>query len=126
MDPHTPQDGLITLRAEDGRTAPAAATIERYSEVTRIGKAVGFFVGGFVLGGACIIVPVLHLVTTWALPLAGIVMGLRTLKIEQRLSRINGTCPACTQRIELRGGAVKAAIWRVCPECDKDLEIVLT
>ncbi len=125
MDPHTSQDGLITLRAQDGRTAPAAATIERYSEAARIGKAAGFFVGGFVLGGACLIVPVLHLVTTWALPLAGIVMGLRTLKIQRRLSRINGTCPACTRRIELRGGPVKAAIWRVCPECDKDLEIVL-
>ncbi len=125
MDPDTPQDGLITLRAQDGRTAPAAATIDRYPTAARVGKAVAFFVGGLAGGTACIIVPVLHLVTTWALPLAGIVMGLRTLKIEQRLSRINGTCPACSQRIELRGGPVKAAIWRVCPECDKDLEIVL-
>ncbi len=125
MDPHTPQDRLITLRTQDGRIAAAAATIERYSEAARIGKAVGFFVGGFVMGGACIIVPVLHLITTWALPLAGIVLGLRTLKIEQKLTRINGTCPACTQRIELRDGPVKANIWRVCPECDKDLEIVL-
>ena len=125
MDPDTPQDGLITLRAQDGRTATAAATIDRYPAGTRIGKAVAFFVGGLVGGTVCIIVPVLHLVTTWALPLAGIVMGLRTLKIERRLSRINGTCPACAKRSELRGGPVKAAIWRVCPECDKDLEIVL-
>lgn len=125
MDPDTPQDGLITLRAEDGRTAPAAATIDRYLTGARVGKAVAFFVGGFLLGGACIIVPVLHLVTTWALPLGGIVMGLRTLKIEQRMGTVNGTCPACTQRIELRGGPIKAANWRVCPECDKDLEIVL-
>ena len=128
MDPDA-EDGcpsVITLRTEGGATAPADATIERYPEAARIGKAVGFIVGGIVVGTGCTIIPGPHMVVTfWALPLAGIVMGLRTLKIERRLSRINGTCPACAKRIELRGGPVKAAIWRVCPECDKDLEIVL-
>ncbi len=127
MDPDTPQDGLITLRAEDGRTAPADATIDRYPDGARVGKAVAFIVGGIVLGTGCTIIPGPHmLVTWWALPLIGILMARRTLKIKQRLSRINGTCPACSKRIELRGGPVKATNWRVCPECDKDLEIVLT
>lgn len=126
MDPDTLQDGLITLRAKDGRSAPAAATIDRYPTGARVGRAVAFFAGGVVLGTACTIMPGPHmLVTWWALPLAGFLLGRRTLKIERRLSRISGTCPACAQRIELRGGPVKAANWRVCPECNKDLEVVL-
>ena len=115
---------MITLRGEDGQTAPADATIERYPEAARIGKAVAFFAGGFLLGGACIFVPVLHLVTTWALPLAGIVLGMRTLKIDRAFGPITGTCPLCEKQIELRGGPIKASNWRVCPECGKDIEIV--
>ena len=115
---------MIELRAEGGETAPADATIERYPEAARIGKAVGFFAGGFLLGGACLFVPVLHLVTTWALPLAGIVLGMRTLKIDRAFGPVTGTCPLCEKPIELRGGPIKASNWRVCPECGKDIEIV--
>ncbi len=115
---------MITLRGEGGETASADATIERYPEAARIGKAVGFFAGGFLLGGACIFVPVLHLVTTWALPLAGIVLGMRTLKIDRVFGPITGTCPLCEKPIELRGGPIKASNWRVCPQCGKDIEIV--
>jgi hypothetical protein len=115
---------MITLRGEDGETAPADATIDAYPEAARIGKAVGFFVGGFVLGGACIFVPVLHLITTWALPLAGIVFGLRTLKIDRAFGPITGRCPRCDKPIELRGGPIKASNWRVCPECRKDIEVL--
>ncbi len=115
---------MITLRGEGGETASADATIERYPEAARICKAVGFFAGGFLLGGACIFVPVLHLVTTWALPLAGIVLGMRTLKIDRAFGPITGTCPLCEKPIELRGGPIKASNWRVCPQCGKDIEIV--
>ncbi len=120
-----PTPAVLTLRAQDGRTASAGAVIDRYPSGARIGTAVAFFVGGFMGAAACIIVPILHLITTWALPLAGILMGLRTLRIEHRLGRIAGTCPLCEQQIELRGGPVKASNWRVCPSCRKDVELVL-
>ena len=115
---------MLTLRAESGETAPADATIERYPEAARIGKAIAFIVGGFLLGFACIFVPVLHLFTTWALPLAGIVLGRRTLKIDRAFGPIKGLCPLCEKPIELRGGPIKTSNWRVCPQCNKDLEIV--
>ncbi len=116
---------MIELRAESGETAPADATIERYPEAARIGKAVAFIAGGFLLGFACIFVPVLHLITTWALPLAGIVLGRRTLKIDRAFGPITGTCPLCEKPIELRGGPIKTSNWRVCPECQKDLQVVV-
>lgn len=115
---------MITLRSEGGETAPADATIERYSDSARIGKAVAFFAGGFLLGGACIFVPVLHLVTTWAVPLAGIVLGMRTLGIDRAFGPIKGVCPVCSKAIELRGGPIKASNWRVCPDCGKDIEVL--
>jgi len=115
---------VLTLRAENGETAPADATIQRYPEAARIAKAVAFIAGGFLLGFACIFVPVLHLITTWALPLAGIVLGRRTLKIDRAFGPIKGLCPLCERPIELRGGPIKPSNWRVCPECKKDLEIV--
>ncbi len=117
---------MITLRAEGGETAPAEATIERYPEVIRIGKAVAFFAGGFLLAVPCIFVPVLHLFTTWLIPIAGIVLGLRTLKIKQAFGPITGRCPLCEKPIELRGGPIKTANWRVCPECNKDLQVVVS
>ncbi len=115
---------MITLRGEDGETAPAEATIEAYPEAARIGKAVGFFVGGFLLGGACIFVPILHFFTTWAFPVAGIVLGRRTLKIDRAFGPITGRCPLCEKPIKLRGGPIKASNWRVCPECRKDIELL--
>ena len=115
----------LTLRAESGETAPADATIERYPEAARIAKAVAFIAGGIVLGTGCTIIPGPHMVVTfWALPLAGIFMARRTFRIDKRFSRINGTCPLCEKPIELRGGPIKASNWRVCPQCNKDLEIV--
>lgn len=117
---------MITLRSEDGETAPADATIEQYPDSARIGKAVAFFAGGFALGGACIIVPIAHLITTWALPLAGIVLGLRTLRIDRAFGPITGRCPLCGKPVELRGGPIKASNWRVCPKCGKDLEVLQT
>jgi len=120
-----PTTAVLSLRAQDGRTAPAAAVIDEYPSGVRLATAVAFFAGGFMGAAACIIVPILHLVTTWALPLAGILMGLRTLRIEHRLGSITGTCPLCEQRITLRGGPVKASNWRVCPSCRKDVEVVI-
>ncbi len=120
-----PTHVVLTLRAQDGRTASAGAVIDDYPSGARNAKAVMYFAGGFMGAAACIIVPFLHLITTWALPLAGILMGLRTLRIEHRLGEIAGTCPLCEQRIELRGGPVKVSNWRVCPSCRKDVEVVI-
>ncbi len=115
---------MIELRAEGGELAPADATIERYPESKRIGKAVAFFAGGFLLGIASIVVPILHLFTTWMLPIAGIVLGRRALKIRRAFGPITGRCPLCEKPIELRGGPIKAENWRVCPECNKDLQVL--
>ncbi len=114
----------ITLETGDGASGPAVAEVIRYGSGARVGKAVLFAVAGFAGGAACIIIPVLHLITTWALPLAGILLCVRTLKTHERLDRISGPCPACSEPLDLVGGTADQP--RSCPKCGTALTVVLT
>ena len=114
---------VITWTAA-GRQAKATAEVDRYGPAARTMRA-GLFIGGGLLGGgACIIVPVLHLITTWALPLLGIVLGARAYKTEMKLYALTGPCPACNVPIQLAGGAAHELILS-CPKCGEKLEVEL-
>ena len=83
-------------------------------------------VAGFVGGAACIIIPVLHLVTTWGLPLLGIVLGLRAYRTQATIEEGTATCPACDTPFELEPLNVAAEPPTVvCPACSQQVEIVL-
>ncbi len=114
----------ITLKTPDGSSGPAVAEIIEYSSSARITKAVLLMVGGVLGGAACIIVPVVHLFTTWGLPLAGILLGLRALRTHRKLDRVTGRCPGCEAEIELVGGALQDSARQKCFKCAAPLELV--
>ncbi len=95
----------------------------RYGATSRRLRAAGLIAAGFLGGTACIIVPVLHLVTTWALPLLGIWLGLRALRIPVKVLDVRGRCPGCGEPLELFGGEPSDP--RTCPGCGRALELVL-
>ncbi len=114
----------ITLKTADGSSGPAVAEIIEYSSSARITKGVLFMVGGVLGGAACIIVPVVHLFTTWGLPLAGILLGIRALRTHRKLDRVTGRCPDCEAEIELVGGALTEPARQKCCRCAAPLELV--
>ncbi len=114
----------ITLESTDHpATTGHADEVARHSAIARIGVASVYVIGGFLLAVPCIIVPVVHLVSTWGLPLLGILMAVRTWKREIVIYRARGKCPACHQPIELNGGSTHDATWQVCPKCKSTLTV---
>jgi len=114
----------VAYRIPDGATRPATADIERYSTAARSGRAAAWIVGGLFVGGMCLVAPGPHiLVTTWALPLAGVFMGLRAFKTPVRLYEVQGRCPSCDEVVEFLGGRPPDA--RVCPHCKTPIELVI-
>ncbi len=99
------------------------AELVRYGATSRRLRAAGLIALGFVSGTVCIIVPVLHLVTSWALPLLGIWLGLRALRIPIKVLEVRGRCPGCGEHLELCGGEPSDP--RTCPGCGRALELVL-
>lgn len=100
--------------------------VSRPSHARRVTLA-SIYAGGGVIGGvAFIIVPIVHLFTTWALPLIGVLMAMRTMRRTLAIERVDGTCPSCDAEIHDydRGGDDPA--WQVCPRCDARLAIQLS
>jgi hypothetical protein len=113
----------ITIRDGGDAERPAQAEVFRYSDGVRIAKATMFLVGGFLFGAACIVIPVLHFITTWALPLLGVIMFTRTLATRIEVRDIEGICPSCGEGFALSGGPLHDPKWQICPKCRQPLRI---
>ena len=113
----------VVFETADGASGPAVAEIVRYGRGARISKAILYIVAGLVGGAACIIVPVVHLLTTWGLPLVGILMGVRALRTHERIVTVAGPCPGCGEPVELPGGSMTDV--RICSACKASLTINL-
>ncbi len=113
----------VVFKTADGESGPAVAEIAYYGSAARISRAILYIVAGFVGGAACIIVPVVHLLTTWGLPLVGILMGVRALRTHQRIVTVAGPCPGCGEPVDLPGGSMTDA--GSCTACKASLTIIL-
>lgn len=115
---------MVDISNEQGvHRAGEAADVARYSDAARIAIGTLWIVGGLVGGTVCLVVPLVHLVSTWALPLLGIFMGMRAFKRRTVAYQIACLCPACAEPIELAGGSLDDASWQRCPKCAANLRI---
>jgi hypothetical protein len=112
----------IIVRGPDGTESTVTAQVLRFSPASRWGRATAFALGGLIGGTACIIIPIVHLFTTWALPLLGFFMAWRTLKRDVVVLPPDGPCPACRQPLQLTGGVQSDPEWQVCPLCKATLQ----
>lgn len=112
----------VTLSTADGAASlPASAEIARHGTTRRALTAAALVVAGLAGGAACIIVPVVHLVSTWGFPLLGIFLAYKTWQTPEKLVQLEGKCPACGEAVELFGGGLSDE--RTCPNCKATLRI---
>jgi ribosomal protein S27AE len=109
----------VQLRNEAGATQPATGQWAEHAASERGLKAAVFGVGGFLAAAPLILIPVLHLITTWLLPLLGIVAAVGAWRTSARLTRVRGDCPSCSESIQLDGGRFTAAMHDSCPACSR-------
>ena len=120
-----PQESITFVNPDGGEApgTPGTAEVIRYSSVSRITRATLFVLAGLIGGTACIIVPVVHLFTTWGLPLIGILVAMRTMRKTVVVHQPEGVCPHCKEQIQLSGGALIDDEWQVCPLCKSKLRV---
>ena len=73
------------------------------------------------LTAALIVVPIVHLFSTWALPLAGILGARNAIKTTKRVSHVTGQCPACKGKLLLAGGRAVFPLRDACEHCSRPL-----
>ena len=116
------QEAVIIENARGETSAGEAADAAHYSDAARITIGTLYIVGGLVGGTVCILVPIVHLITTWAMPLLGIVLGVRALKRRTVFYQITGVCPSCNKPAEFNGGSIDDPKWQTCPMCGATLK----
>ena len=115
----------IALVAESGAERPAEGTLVRQSDGARVGRAIALALGGFAGAMVCVVIPGVHLITTWLLPLLGLVAARQALRTRARIEGLRGQCPACNAAIELEGGRVTEPMFEPCPACHRNLRVAL-
>lgn len=124
--PMTDVTSPLTLRADDGTTGEARGVVTPISSASRTIRAVLYVVLGLLGGAACIIIPVLHLITTWGLPLIGVIAAVRISRARADVGEIVGACPACDETIALPGGRIGIEPMHAqCPKCRAALGVSL-
>ena len=117
----------ITLQHRDGRVVEAQAEISRYSTASRTTKALLVLAVAFTVGPATIVVPGVHFVAPWAVPLLGIFIAMYLYRRTMVIHRVEGTCPDCNaaMHIEDKQPVGNDTLYFRCPECSTPLELML-
>lgn len=112
----------IVLHTREGTDVPASAEVVRYGEGVRMAKAAALVLGGLVGGAVLIVVPVLHLISTWLLPLAGIAGAVLVYRTTLRVSRVEATCPSCGEDFTVEESMAQDD-WIRCTHCTHPLQL---
>jgi predicted RNA-binding Zn-ribbon protein involved in translation (DUF1610 family) len=114
----------VQLVAADGRTTRGTADITRTSPAIRKTWAFVVLVVGFAAGAVSVLIPILHLFSTWILPLAAILVAREIWRREFSITSLQGDCPNCGSRITRGGRAMHNSPWQECPDCPAGLQVV--
>jgi hypothetical protein len=111
----------LTVSTETGATGPGVGRLVSYPQGLRILVASIWLIVGFGGAAALIVVPIVHLFSTWALPLAGILGARNAIKTTKRVSHVTGQCPACKGKLLLAGGRAVFPLRDACEHCSRPL-----
>lgn len=115
----------VALRSERGASTEGHTQLVRYSLQARLGRALGSLGLGLVGAALCLPVPGVHLLTTWALPLAGALAAWGAWQTHTRLEGLRGPCPDCGAEVALDGGRLRSPHWSACPRCHHNVQVQL-
>lgn len=113
------------VRTRDRSESVVSAEITRYNLAVRLARSLPIFVGSVLLGAATIIIPAVHLISTWFIPLLGSGVALYVFRIHTKVGLIKGECPSCTTEFDEQGGPYEDPMWIRCPHCAVPLELIL-
>ena len=116
----------LTVSTETGATGPGEGRLVSYPQGLRILVASIWLLVGFGGAAALIVVPIVHLFSTWGLPLAGILGAMNAIKTTERVSHVTGQCPACKGKLLLAGGRAVFPLRDACEHCSRPLILNLT
>ena len=111
------------LHSETGATSEALGRYTEYPASMRFLTALIWLGIGF--GGAAllIVVPVVHLISTWLLPLVAVLGAFSALRTPSRVSHVTGRCPVCQGKLLLAGGRAEFPVRDSCEHCGRPLTI---
>ncbi len=117
----------VLLAPRQGDAVQGTTDVTRYGAGARAARAGGLLLGGLALGAATIVIPTVHLISTWLIPLLGAGVALYVYRVRARVGEITGTCPSCGEamRIESPGAVADEAVWVRCDRCAHPLELRL-
>jgi len=113
----------IRLHTRDHRVVEGQADVVRRGRAGRLARALLLAVAGLLLGAAFIVVPILHLFTTWIFPMLGIGLGVWVYRIAIVVKEVRATCPDCGEAMRVRVGALEEYHWIRCPSCATPLRL---
>ncbi|MCB9693953.1 MAG: hypothetical protein H6736_19265 [Alphaproteobacteria bacterium] len=116
----------VTLEARKGGSGPATADIDRFSGGQRLMKALPIALGGLLLGAGSIVIPGVHLISTWAIPLLGFGIAWYYYSRVGAVGSVEGSCPACGEGMVAEGGPWEDPMWVRCPKCNEPLQVKLS
>jgi len=111
----------LTVSTETGASCPARGRLLVYPQGLRTVVALIWLAVGFGGALALIVVPIVHLISTWALPLIGILCAINALKTHARVSHVEGECPGCGGKLLLAGGRAVFPVRDACEHCSRPL-----
>lgn len=115
----------ILLHTRDKRTFEGEAEVKRLGTGARVLRAGAILVGGLVLGVGSVVIPVVHLISTWLLPILGLIGAVVAFRVTIKVPEIRMTCPECAKAGQVVGGAWEDPLWVRCPHCQLPLRVEL-
>ena len=113
----------LTISTELGDSNSGIGELREYSSLLRYGMSFGWLLTAFALAVVLVVVPVIHLITTWLLPIAGVVGFVSIIQTRATITKIKGQCPACNSNVLLSGGRAAPQMRESCDDCSRPLII---
>jgi hypothetical protein len=104
----------------------ASVTVMRQAPRQRVGRALKAGGAFWAVAAGCVFLPGLHFVLVPSFLVIGIVVAARSLRDEEIVSRVHGTCPRCGVEQDFAAGRRLAPSWTLdCPTCHNTLTLSL-
>jgi len=113
----------LTVSTELGESCEGVGELREYGPLIRYSMSFGWLITALALATALLVIPVIHLITTWLLPIAGAVGFVSIIKTKATITKIKSDCPACKSAVLLRGGRDDHGLRESCDECNRPLII---
>ena len=116
----------VTVATRQGPTNQATASVVFYGKSQRVMRATAVLALFLTLAAAFVFVPIVHLITTWALPIAGLIGFWMMLRTNAVVKTIEGQCPDCSHDFAFKGGPIEDIMWYRCEQCRLPLKVLFS